>query len=367
MAIYNPTGSGNVHIDVVLTQISVAWPNEGLVGNVLFPSVPVQKQSNKYYIFQGREGWYPALDDARAPGTEANEVPGLTVSVGSYYAQEHALQIAVTDEERENADSPLSPDVDGTEMLASRIALGKEYRIYNLVTTAANFNSALTDALGDAAAAGYGPHWDGLTNAGAATATAPTPVKDIRTAMRQVHKLAFLQPNQAIIPYKVMSALEDATDFITRIQYVERAILTPDLVAACLSLDNVVVPRFGIATNTPVQALSLPYLWNVEVLLAYTPPRPGLKVPAFAYQFTWGFAGGGAGGMGFGSGAFSGEGIDPTPPSTLNPSSEAGGGRAINLVGGIVDRWRAERRAADIIRFRQRYDLALIGLDPHNK
>jgi hypothetical protein len=362
MPIYAPTGSGNVHIDVVLTQISVAWPNEGLVGNVLFPSVPVAKQSNKYYIFQGREGWYPALDDARAPGSEANEIPGLTVSVGSYYCQEHALQCTVTDEERENADSPLSPDVDGSEMLASRVALGKEYRIYNLVTTAANFNTNLTIALSATTQTGangtFGPQWD-------ASATA-TPIKDIRQASRDVHNVSFLQPNQAIIPYRVMSALEDSQDFITRIQYTERAILTPDLVAALLSLNSVVVPGFGIATNNPGQTLSLSYLWNKEVLLAYTPPRPGLKVPAFAYQFTWGFSRGGGGGLGFGSGAFSGEGVPNGPHGTLNPSDSTTG-RASNLTGGIVDRWREERRASDVLRFRQRYDLELIGLDANNK
>jgi len=356
VAVYAPTGSGNVHIDVVLTQISVAWPNEGLVGNVLFPSVPVNKQSDKYYVFQGREGWYPALDDARAPGTEANEVPGLTVSVNSYYAQEHALQIAVTDEERQNADTPLSPDIDGAEMLASRIALGKEYRIYNTVTTAASFNSALTAVPGTTT--GYGPQWDSYSNA--------TPIRDIRTAGRQVHKLSFLSINQAIIPYKVMSALEDCQDLINRIQYVERAVLTPDLVASLLSLDNVVVPGFGIATNNPGQVLALQYLWNIEVLLAYTPPRPGLKVPAFAYQFTWGFGGGGGGGLGFGSGAFSGQGIPAGPDGTaLNPTTPAGTDSALG--GGIVDRWREERRASDIIRFRQRYDLELIGLDTNNK
>jgi hypothetical protein len=360
MAVYSPTGSGNVHIDVVLTQISVAWPNEGLVGNVLFPSVPVAKQSDKYYVFQGREGWYPALDDARAPGTEANEVPGLTVSVNSYYAQEHALQIAVTDEERQNADSPLSPDVDGAEMLASRIALGKEYRIYNTVATAANYNASLTAIPGTTS--GFGPLWD-------SNATA-TPIKDFRVAMRLVHKLSFLSPNQAIIPYKVMSALEDAQDFITRIQYVERAVLTPDLVASLLGLNNVVVPGFGIATNNPGQVLALQYLWNTEALLAYTPPRPGLKVPAFAYQFTWGFGGGGAGGLGFGSGAFSGQGIDDGANGVtgLSPADFGNTGMTDNaLGGGIVDRWREERRASDIVRFRQRYDLELIGLDTNNK
>jgi hypothetical protein len=365
VAVYAPTGSGNVHIDVVLTQISVAWPNEGLVGNILFPAVPVQKQSDKYYIFQGREGWYPDLDDARAPGTEANEVPGLTVSLGSYYAQEHALQIAVTDEERENADSPLSPDVDGAEMLASRIALGKEYRIHSLVTTAANFNSSLTIALTSTSQTvsngTFGPQWDTYATA--------TPIRDIRQAARDVHNISFLSINQAVIPYQVMSALEDCQDFISRIQYTQKAILTPDLVASLLSLDNVVVPGFGYATNNPGQTLALAYLWGKEVLLAYKPPRPGLKVPAFGYQFTWGFGGGGGGGLGFGSGAFSGQGINDGSGLTgtaLNPTDDTAGTDNA-LGGGIVDRWREERRASDVIRFRQRYDLELIGLDTNNK
>jgi hypothetical protein len=319
MPVYSPTGSGNVHYDVPLTNISVAWQNEGLVGDVLFPPVPVQKQANKYYIFNGREGWYPSLDDARAPGTEANEVLGLKVSLDTYYAQEHALQIAVTDEERENADSIFSPDADGAELLASRIALGREYRIYTVATTASNYNTALQAVPGTTA--GYGPQWDQYNNA--------TPIRDIRTAQRQIHKLAFIESNVAVIPYRVMSALEDSADLINRIQYVERAVLTPDLVASLMGLNKVVVPGFGYATNNPGQTLAISYLWNNEVVLAYNPPKPGLKVPAYGYEFVWGFGGGG-------------------------PAQ-------------VVDRWREEKRASDIIRTRRRYDLKLIGLDANSK
>jgi hypothetical protein len=295
------------------------WHNEGLVGDVLFPSVPVQKQSNKYYIYAGREGWYPALDDARAPGAEAGEIPGLALSIDSYYAAEHALQIAVTDEERENADTPFNPDADGAELLASRVALGREYRIYTMATTSSSYNSALTAVPGTTP--GFGPNWDLNSNA--------TPIKDIRLAQRSIHKLSFLESNIAVIPYRVMSALEDSQDLINRIQYVERAILTPDLVASLMGLNQVVVPGFGFATNNPGQTLAISYVWNNEVVLAYNPPSPGLKVPAYGYEFVWGFGAGG-------------------PPQ-------------------IVDRWREERRASDIIRTRRRYDLKLVGLDTNSK
>jgi hypothetical protein len=317
MTVYAPSGSGNIHYDVPLTNISVMWHNEGLVGDVLFPPVTVQKQSNKYYIYNGREGWYPALDDARAPGTEANEIPGLKVSLDTYYAQEHALQIAVTDEERENADTPFSPDADGAELLASRVALGREYRIYSFATTASNYATALQAVPGTTT--GFGPQWDSYNNA--------TPIRDIRVAQRLLHKTSFLESNVAVIPYRVMSALEDSQDLLNRIQYVERAVLTPDLVASLLGLNKVVVPGFGYATNNPGQTLAISYLWNNEVVLAYNPPSPGLKVPAYGYEFVWGFG------------------------------SQAQ----------IVDRWREERRASDIIRTRRRYDLKMIGVDTNGK
>src|ERR1700742_3438614 len=116
MAVWNPNGGGNVHIDKVLTQISIGWGSPEFVGEALFPTVQVNKQSDIYYVY-GREGWLPERGDERAPGMEANEIPGMQVSTNPYYAKEHALQIAVTDEERENVDSPLAPDRDATELV----------------------------------------------------------------------------------------------------------------------------------------------------------------------------------------------------------------------------------------------------------
>ena len=99
-----------VHIDRALTNLSVKLSNNQTVGSVLFPSIPVMKQSDKYYVF-GNEGWLPQ-SDLRAPAAVAGEIPGLARSIESYYCEEHALQIRVTDEERANADSPIRPDMD---------------------------------------------------------------------------------------------------------------------------------------------------------------------------------------------------------------------------------------------------------------
>jgi hypothetical protein len=305
--VYNPTGSVNVHIDNVLTQISVGWPNNGLVGENLFPTVGVNKQSDKYYVF-GREGWL-VENDVRAPGTEANEIPGLQVSLDTYYAQEHSLQIPVTDEERWNADSPLSPDRDGTELVTAKIWLGREKAMQTIATTAANYASGNTVTLSGTS------QWNDYVNS--------DPISDLRTAKLTVHSRIFMEPNVGVIPYQVMTKLEDHPDFIERIKYSERGIVSSDLIGAVLGIDKIIIPGVGINSANSGAAASLGYLWGKDVVLAWVPPRPGLKIPAFGYEFGW----------------------------KGNPGGQLQ----------YIDRWREEKRKSDLVRCCRYYDLKIVA------
>lgn len=313
---YSPTGSGNIHYDQILTQISLEYPQTGtFVGEKLAPVVPVKKQSDKYYVF-GRESWIPEASDYRAPGTVANEIPGIQVSLDTYYAQEHSLQTPVFDEERENADNAFNPDRDATELVTSKILLGRELAIYNFVTDATKFASALTVTLSGTT------QWSAYTTS--------DPIVDIRTAKRAIHAKVFFEPNVAVIPYQVMSMLMDHPKIIDRIKYTDRAILTEELVASVLGLSNVIVPGvpYGTASATANNFnMSVSYLWGDNVLLAYVPARAGIKTPAFMYEFVW---------------AYPGQGVMAT------------------------DRWREASRKADLIRVGRRYDLKMIGIDTNS-
>jgi len=314
MAVYDPRGGGNVHIDQVLTDISVAWPNNEFVGERLAPAVSVRKQSDKYYIF-GREAWgLPVGGDLRAPGTPASEVPGLTLSLDTYFCQEHALKIAVTPEEQENADSPLQPTADGTGLVTQQLLLGRELAIKNLVTTTGNFASGYSTTLSGTA------QWSDYNNS--------DPIGDWRTGVRKIHAGLFMEPNTAIIPYQVLSILEDHPDFIERIKYSERGILTADIIAAVLGIANVIVPGVGFNSANPGQTATLGYLWGKDVLMAYVPPRPALKTPAFMYEFVWRYNGGAT---------------------------------------QVVDRWFDNDRKAELIRVQRRYQLKVVALDASSK
>lgn len=309
--VYNPNGGGSTHIDKLLTQISIGWGSFDYVGDALFPTVQVNKQSDIYYVY-GRETWLPERGDERAPGTEANEIPGLQVSTNPYYAKEHALQIAVTDEERENVDSPLSPDRDGAELVTNKIMLGRELIIRNLAVTAANY------ATGNSITLAGVDRWDSGDAAGS------HPIQDIKIGIQAVHTKLFRRINTILMPYQVMAALEDHTDFLNRIMYSERAIFTPELMSALFGVQKWIVP--GIGYNSAANygaAETLSYLWGDDVILAWVPDRPGLKIPAYGYEFRWG------------------------------PQ--------------FVDRWREEKRVSDVLRVRRRYDVKMTALDASGK
>jgi hypothetical protein len=312
VAVYDPRGGGNIHIDVALTNVSVGYQNNALVGDRLFPSVPVVKQSNKYYIF-GRETWSVHLD-LRAPGTSANEIPGYQVSTDTYFANEHALQIPVTDEERQNADAPFDPDRDGAELVTEKVLLGREVAIKTLVTTAGNYPAGGTVTKSGTA------QWNDYVNS--------NPIGDLRDGIRWINSQIFRNPNVAVIPYQVMSQLEDHPDFIERIKYSERGIMTAEIIAAVLGIETVIIPSSGQNTANPGQAVSLGYVWGKDVLLAYVPPRAGLRIPAFGYEYTWNYPGG---------------------------------------QNQVVDRWRENPRKSDLIRMQRRYDLKLPAQDANGK
>ena len=312
--VYDSRGTSPVHVDQVLTQISVGWPNGGMLGPVFFPAVRVAKQSDKYYVF-GRESWgvFPG-GDYRAPGTVANEIPGLNVSTDSYFAIEHSLQIPITDEEKENADAPLDPFRDGTELVTSKLLLARELAIKTKMTTASNYAAGLSVTLSGTS------QFNDYTNS--------DPIGVIKTGRRAVHDQIFMDPNVIAIPYQVMTQLEDHPDFIERIKYSQRGIVTDELIAALIGIPRIVTAGAGYNSANPGQAASLGYIWGKDIVMAYVPDRPGLKTPAFGYEFVWRYPGGGE---------------------------------------QVTDRWREEQRKSDLVRVSRRYDLKFVAKNASDK
>ena len=66
-----PTAN-DVHIDAILTNISVAYIQDqnAFVASKVFPTIPVEKQSDKYFVYT-KGDWFRDEAQLRAPATES--------------------------------------------------------------------------------------------------------------------------------------------------------------------------------------------------------------------------------------------------------------------------------------------------------
>lgn len=275
-----------LHIDKALTNISIGYSNEGYIADKIFKSVEVKKQSDRYYIF-GMEK-FRQHNDERAPGTEANEI-NWTLSDDTYFCEGHALRHAIADEEKQNADDGFDLESEGTELVSEGILLNKEIDGANKLLDGSNYHSDLQFAMGSA---GNPAKWSDYDDS--------DPIKDIQVAKERMHKLSGIRPNVLVISETVYNVLKLHPRLLDVIKYVQKGIVSDDLMATAFGVDQILVgsglksTAMNPGQGNPGGREELQYIWGNSAVLGYVPSRPGKKQQALGYSFMWNKDGAGA-------------------------------------------------------------------------
>lgn len=298
-----------VHVDQVLTRISVGYSNPEFFGDRLFPSVSVPKQSDKYLVLDRNEA-RTVLDDIRGPKSQTKEMPPMGLARDTYFAEEHALKDWVAVEEQANSDPGFDVLARAARRVTDTILLNREDLIQTMVRLTTNYATGHTVTLAG------GNQWSDYVNS--------NPITNLKTARDQIFFSTFKYPNIALLGYEVAAMLEDHPDFLDRMKTTPLASNnTLDAVGLLTGIPTLV--RGSAVKNTAAlgQAATFGYMWGKDVVLAYVPPNPGRDEPAFGYEFVWSFN----------------EDTNPT------------------------DRWFDTDRKAWAVRTTRRYDLKFIAVD----
>src|SRR3954465_7897357 len=104
-----PTPS-DLHVDSYLTDLSVSWSQKSdqFIADKVFPVVPVAQQSDLYAVYD-KGFFYRDEMRVRPLGGRPNKA-GYAISNQTYRCEEWALEHAIDDRTRSNADKPLDPD-----------------------------------------------------------------------------------------------------------------------------------------------------------------------------------------------------------------------------------------------------------------
>jgi hypothetical protein len=117
----------------------------------------------------------------------------------------------------------------------------------------------------------------------------------VQTQALSIQRQTGLKPNVLVMGPSVLQALRNHSLILDRIKYTQRGIVTVDLLAALFEVDQVLVTLGVQNTAQKGQPLSMSFLADKTMLLAYSAPAPGLMAPSAGYIFTWtGLLGGGA-------------------------------------------------------------------------
>jgi len=261
-----------VHINTPLTNLAIGYQNDGFISQRLLAEVAVRKATDSYFIFDSTRQNIMEVDDKRRPGAKANEVD-FDMTNSTYTTLGHALQSIVPDEEEENADSPITPQIDKTEALVERLMTGQDI----------NCKSQLDASLTGAQTSDPTHEWDDYTNG--------DPLADIRLAINTIEDVTGFRPNVVAMDRKVFRAVKDHPDVLERVIYggsnPDPAKVSEEAIATVFDVEEIVVA--GALKNTAIQGqtASLSRVWGSDVYVLYRPTRAAIKVPACGYRFVW--------------------------------------------------------------------------------
>ncbi len=258
----------SLHVDSILTNLSVKYRNEEMIWPHLMPVIKVNKRSDLYWVYDKADS-YKLVDDMTSPKADANEAD-WGVSDDNYSVKGHALGDYLPQESIDNADVPLQPEMDTNEFLNNLLDVAQESRVVNILFNPLTYSAAnLQTLVGDA-------QWDNGNG---------NPITDIQDAIES----CFMRANVltfGLDTWKVLRShpmILDAVKSSTRYQGTGGGgMAQASEVAALFEVKQVLIGRGRYITTKPGQTAQYARLWGKHAAATYVNPSvPGLKTLTF--------------------------------------------------------------------------------------
>ena len=241
----------DVQFDGRLTNIAIQYKNTDLIGDLVLPPIKVPKKEGTFKKYDKKER-FTIPPTFVGPKSEPNEIEfGVTDEV--YACQDEGLKGYVSNEEIDNADAPIQPRSDMTELVTNYVMEAREKRVAAAVFKASNYDA--------------GNQID--IDAGWATLT-----DDLLTDIEVGIDACFMPPNIMVMGIatwrkvsrneKILAAVKGtlAPQQIKSAGGIAVPAVNQEELASYLGLDAVLVSRSQTNTAKKGQALSAARIWD---------------------------------------------------------------------------------------------------------
>lgn len=250
--------------DPVLTELAQGYHNNELIGEVLMPTVEIDKEAGKIPKF-GRLAFRLPSTVRTLRGT-SNRLDPEDISAVDVALEEHDVEYAI--DYREENEAIFSLRQFALNTTQEVIALGREKEIATLALDESQYEDDNKVALsGSSRFSAEGADVFGTFDAG------------IRAVKRAIGR----KPNVCVIAGDVWAKLKEHPAVIEKLKYSQLAIVTPELFAKLIGIDTV---KIGDAVYEEYGQLK--DIWSNAVVLAYVAPRSAqgkgtVYEPSFGY------------------------------------------------------------------------------------
>lgn len=252
-------------VDPLITEIARGYKNGAMIGELLFPSVPVVARAGKIIKF-GKED-FELYQTARAPGTNTKRI-NFGYSDSHFALEQHALEAVVPFELADESARLLDLMSVSVQKVKNVLDLRKEIAQAAIATTAANY-----------------PVANKVTLAGSSQWNDPnsTPINDIEIAKEAIRIKTGKRPNTVAVGPAVMAKLRTHPQIVDRIKYSSREVATEELLAALFGVERVAC---GDAVFEDADG-AMQDAWGKFCIVAYTATAglADMGLPSYGYTY----------------------------------------------------------------------------------
>lgn len=255
-------------LNVALSNYAKEFRNNALVGELVSPRVPVDRQSFQYVVWNRDDQRVPAASTYRAPGARPTTVR-RSYSVAPYACKSHALEGFVpVESEAYGLGLGFSTKQALAKQLINQINLDREVLIANTILNTTNFPNGVTLS--------GSSMWD--PTAGGHPITA---VESYKAELRQ----AGIQDSDMVLILSdpVVTALLTHPDIVDRIKFWNVQVgINIDMLSRAFNVKCVQASAIVLSDTNAAS-----FVWGVNSVLAYAQPAPSQEDVSCMKTFTW--------------------------------------------------------------------------------
>jgi hypothetical protein len=260
-----PKDPAAMHVDSVLTNLSMKYRNDDMIWPLVMPVLKVNKRSDIWYVYNKADS-FKLVDDSMGSTDLANEV-SWGVATDNYSVKDHGLGDWLAQSVINNSDNPLQPEIDTNDFLNMCLDVAQEKRVVDKVFAAASY------PVGNKVQLAGNDRWGLATD---------DSLNDVETAI----EACFQRANTLVFGADVWLVFRKLPEVVDAIKAMAGTTLqggkvSAEQVAAYFEVERVLVGRARYNTAKPGQAASYSRLWGKHVAALHVNKSPGIKTIMF--------------------------------------------------------------------------------------